>query len=99
MYTKSNRIVDLCVIVDNNNNTGQLTNDETNFETQRPCTLIKNVFAKTVHIVGRAYSRAEVRRRLSAGVPLALEYTHVRHAERGVAQRIAHRVDGAVDVA
>lgn len=43
-------------------------------------------------------SRAEVRR-LSSGVPLALEYPNVRHAERGVAQRVTHRVDGAVDVA
>lgn len=40
-----------------------------------------------------------MRRRLSPGVPLALEYAHVRHAKRGVAQRVAHRVDGAVDVA
>jgi len=38
-------------------------------------------------------------RRLPAGVPLALEYPHVGHAERGVAQGVAHRVDGAVDVA
>lgn len=36
---------------------------------------------------------------LPAGVPLALEYSHVGHAERSVAQGVTHRVDGAVDVA
>lgn len=36
---------------------------------------------------------------LSAGVPLALEYPHIGHAERSVAQGVAHRVDGAIDVA
>lgn len=43
-------------------------------------------------------SRAEMRR-LPPGVPLAFEYTYVRHAKRGVAQGVTHRVDGAVDVA
>jgi len=36
---------------------------------------------------------------LSAGVPLALEYPHVGHAERSVAQGVAHRIYGAIDVA
>lgn len=46
---------------------------------------IINLFLELARRHGGGRSRTEVRWRLPAGVPLALEYTHVGHAKRSIA--------------
>lgn len=60
--------------------------------------LYKHICAEPRPVGAGRSSRTEVRL-LPASVPLALEYPDIGHAESGVAQGVAHRVDGAVDVA
>jgi len=60
--------------------------------------LYKHICAEPRPVGAGRSSRTEVRL-LPASVPLALEYPDIGHAESGVAQGVAHRVDSAVDVA